>query len=82
MPINSSKDDFDCASELIKTNELKSVTVDLKATFDQFSETINGVTKPSDLSIANSKARLRMTTLYTLAQTNNYLVLGTDNLNE
>ncbi|WP_211227356.1 NAD(+) synthase [Mesoplasma seiffertii] len=82
MPINSSQEDFDCAQELIKTNQLKSVSVDLKATFEEFKTTINNVDEASALALANAKARLRMTTLYTLAQTHGYLVLGTDNLNE
>ncbi len=33
----------------------------------------------SNLGLANTRARLRMTTLYYLAQKNNYLVLGTGN---
>ncbi|WP_169733716.1 NAD(+) synthase [Mesoplasma syrphidae] len=82
MPINSSQEDFDCAEELIEKNNLKAVSVDLKATFEQFKTTINEINENSVLALANAKARLRMTTLYTLAQTNEYLVLGTDNLNE
>jgi len=36
----------------------------------------------SDMAIANVKPRLRMTTLYALAQVRNYLVVGTDNASE
>jgi NAD+ synthase len=34
---------------------------------------------PNDLALANSRARLRMTTLYQIAQSNNGLVVGTGN---
>lgn len=83
MPINSSKEDWDCATELIKTKDLKSVTIDLEPVFNTMvGQITNAGQKLSDLSEANIKARLRMTNLYALAQTNNYLVLGTDNADE
>ncbi|WP_036451832.1 NAD(+) synthase [Mycoplasma buteonis] len=55
------------------------ITVDLTNAFTSMQE----ATKVSNpLAVANIKPRLRMTTLYALAQENNYLVLGTDNADE
>lgn len=54
--------------------------IDLSTTFDQF---VKDVPKTDqnimDLSLANMRSRLRMLTLYYLAQNNNYLVVGTGN---
>ncbi|WP_031542952.1 NAD(+) synthase [Mesoplasma photuris] len=81
MPINSSKEDFDCAMELVETNQLNTMTIDLVDTFETIKKQFNQI-EPSNLALANTKARLRMTSLYTIAQTMGYLVLGTDNLDE
>ena len=60
---------------------VSSVEADLTSTFDIFKSTM-----PSDaddwkvnLALANSRARLRMTTLYYLAGLNGFLVVGTGN---
>ena len=57
------------------------VESDLTAVFDLFSTSVNHAqNKELDfLSLANSRARLRMTTLYHYAQINSFLVLGTGN---
>ncbi|UWV77734.1 NAD(+) synthase [Mycoplasmopsis cynos] len=55
------------------------LTVDLSDSFETLTKTLNLC---NDLSIANIKPRLRMTTLYALAQERNYLVVGTDNADE
>ncbi|AGR40987.1 NAD(+) synthase [Spiroplasma taiwanense] len=83
MPCDSSKLDEECKEELVNTLKLKSVTVDLAKTFLTLKEDLNfsGITQ-SKLALANTKARLRMTTLYSMAQTHEYLVLGTDNADE
>ncbi|UWV92446.1 hypothetical protein NWE57_06360 [Mycoplasmopsis cynos] len=49
------------------------LTVDLSDSFETLTKTLNLC---NDLSIANIKPRLRMTTLYALAQERNYLVVG------
>ncbi|UWD35375.1 NAD(+) synthase [Mycoplasma cottewii] len=83
MPIYSSEEDFKCASELVQQCDLKNVEVDLKPTFDVFKNSFSNLDQePSLLAMSNAKARLRMTTLYTIGQTKKYLVLGTDNLDE
>ena len=55
--------------------------VDLNSVFDSFCNEVNSSKKNSnhELSLANSRARLRMTTLYYFAGINNYLVVGTGN---
>jgi NAD+ synthase len=50
--------------------------------FEACKAELNHSQQQSDLALANTKARLRMTTLYAMAQTKKYLVLGTDNLAE
>jgi len=51
------------------------LNLDLSKTYDAFKDAVPS----SDLGYANSKARLRMTTLYGLAADHNYLVVGTGN---
>jgi len=55
-----------------------SLTIDLSRTYDQFVDGLrdHGL---SDMASANSRARLRMTTLYAIAGTNNGIVVGTGN---
>ncbi len=83
MPCNSSELDEKCKEELIKKLDLKNVTVDLIKPFESISNSLNdsGINQ-SKLALANTKARLRMSLLYSMAQTHNYLVLGTDNADE
>ena len=62
-----------------KYPNVKSVEVDLTNTFESF---YNSVTHDSDvdnLSMANVRSRLRMITLYHVAQSNGMLVVGTGN---
>lgn len=82
MPIHSDKNhiqlSLDHASWL--TNKYKNVqhhVVDLTETFNKFSSLMNN--HESKLGFANSKARLRMMTLYQVASANNGLVVGTGN---
>ena len=51
--------------------------IDLSSTYDEFcSKMGSGL---SELSLANSRARLRMTVLYAIAGSNNGIVIGTGN---
>lgn len=54
---------------------VKRGNVDLSNAFDAFKEAVES----TELGYANSKARLRMTTLYALAATHGFLVAGTGN---
>lgn len=61
-------------------NVLETV-IDLTSVFDEFTTQVPHTADESllNLSLANSRARLRMTALYFLAGTNHYLVVGTGN---
>ena len=50
--------------------------IDLSNSFKMLSETLN---IKDELTLANTKSRLRMTTIYAFANNNNYLVAGTGN---
>ncbi|MDB4182068.1 NAD(+) synthase [Polaribacter sp.] len=60
---------------------VSSVRVDLTSSFDNFINVVPEVTSSEQvaLSLANTRARLRMTTLYYFAGLHNYLVTGTGN---
>ena len=86
MPIHQAKDQSSRAHKHVqhlvhkypKTSGLK---VDLSAAFDQFTHCVvqdQGHDR-NDLSLANARARLRMTTLYYYAGIHQYLVAGTGN---
>ncbi|WP_338970608.1 NAD(+) synthase [Spiroplasma endosymbiont of Labia minor] len=85
MPLHSSLEDEECKNALVNENNLKFKTVNLLSTFNEIKTELNlpnETAKSTQLALANTKARLRMTTLYSLAQSHNYLVLGTDNADE
>jgi NAD+ synthase len=69
--------------EILKTKfpNVYNVEVDLTQTFDTFKNAIpkNSDLEKFDLALANTRARLRMTTLYHLAGVNGLLVAGTGN---
>lgn len=60
-----------------KFPNVKHVNVDLTKTFDTFIDATTDY--KNDLASANSRARLRMTCLYQIAQSNRGLVVGTGN---
>lgn len=70
--INWLKENFDDVSML---------NIDLTPTFDTFIEAVPGVENEEDrfMALANTRARLRMTTLYYFAGLHGYLVAGTGN---
>ena len=78
MPIGK-MDDYEDAQMIIKHLDLTSQVVDLTKTFTQITKVLKVSSKSS---LINIKPRLRMTTLYALAQELNYLVIGTDNADE
>lgn len=86
MPIHQADDQVSRAQEHInwlKKNysNVSSVDVELTNIFDNFIDAVHAVenSKKSLRSLVNTRARLRMTTLYYFAQLNNYLVAGTGN---
>ncbi|WP_158840710.1 NAD(+) synthase [Polaribacter sp. L3A8] len=86
MPIHQAPSQVTRAQEHItqlKDNfkNVSDVKVDLTSTFEDFKNVLPAA-EPSatvDLSLANTRARLRMTTLYYLAGLHGYLVAGTGN---
>ena len=87
MPIRQKIDQFDRAAEHIASLVAQypntcGETVDLTPTFEQFERTVlsGSLKSPNqDLAMANTRSRLRMTTLYYYGQINGLLVAGTGN---
>jgi len=63
---------------LLNYSNVESNKIDLTESFDSFSSVFSDSNKDS-LSLANSRARLRMMTLYQIASTNKGIVVGTGN---
>lgn len=84
MPCFSKRQDLEDANLVAKTFGVKSLTIDLTKTYQEMETQINLHLKPnlSKEATINTKPRLRMTTLYGIAQTLGYLVIGTGNLCE
>jgi len=81
MPIRQRQDQHDrsinhCIQLLEKYSNVHWETIDLTKTFESFE---NLFTANNKLALANSRARLRMTTLYQVAQERNGIVVGTGN---
>lgn len=83
MPCYSSKNDVEDALIVVNDTKLDYRIINLDKTFDTIIEEIknNNIEESNRFKLAkgNAKARLRMITLYTIAQNYNYLVCGTDN---
>ena len=85
MPIMQNKNEVNRASNHIKWlqkkfNNVIHKSIDLNNVFNSFKNTVDQKNdKNNFLSLANSRSRLRMTTLYYFAGTNNCLVAGTGN---
>ncbi|HLP55644.1 MAG TPA: NAD(+) synthase [Fluviicola sp.] len=84
MPIRQTKAEFDRAAEHIawlqeKFPNVTSQTVELTDVFTRLEDNLGKETKHHHLAMANTRSRLRMTTLYALGQVNGLLVAGTGN---
>lgn len=88
MPCNSIQSDFDDAKLVAETYDIKFVENNLTESYRIFEDELNSTVKKlnrdeiSEDAKVNIKPRLRMTTLYAIAQTLGYLVIGTGNLCE
>lgn len=80
LPCHSPPIDARLARRVANTFGIPTTTVNLDDTFEE----LIGSLPPTEhrLAAANVKPRLRMTALYYLAQTNNYLVIGAGNRTE
>lgn len=87
MPIKSNPDDLIDANKVVETADIKHATIDLTTVHTSMLQTIEEeINKTSTwheendrIADANLRARLRMSTLYTVANNYEYLVVGTDN---
>ena len=86
MPCNSINKDLDDANLVANTFGVKNLEVDLTTSYKEIENTVLDELKNKDVSNEiseegkiNAKPRLRMLTLYMIARTMNYLVIGTGN---
>ncbi len=86
MPIHQARNQVSRGKEHIerlkkKYPNVRSMEVDLTPTFDEFERTLPKTDDKDkvNLSLANTRARLRMSTLYYFAGLHGYLVAGTGN---
>ena len=85
MPINQTAFELERSKNHIKwlKNKFSNVSsefIDLSESFSKYSDKIQKInSKHNLLALANSRSRLRMTTLYYYATINNFLVVGTGN---
>lgn len=84
MPIRQTIAEYDRAQEHIadlsnRFVNVNSFEINLTEVFEQFEKVMPFALDENWLALANSRSRLRMTTLYALAQQQNCLVAGTGN---
>ena len=90
MPLKSNPRDIEDALKVIDSSGINHVQIDLTETHqilfehiqDQLRSKGEWVEGNRQLGDANLRARLRMSSLYTIATNYNYLVVGTDNASE
>lgn len=87
MPCESDEKDAKDARDFLKENAIQYIEVDLTKTYQTMLKDIEQETEKEDFTIdklskSNMKVRLRMVTLYAIAQSRRALVLGTDNWDE
>lgn len=78
LPCDSNSEDGKLALEVAKSFGIETKTIPLTSIFNE----LISMHKGSDIARANLKARLRMATLYYIANTLGYLVAGTGNKSE
>ena len=84
MPIRQNSQEFDLAEAHIvnlknRYPNISSYELNLTSVFESFESTMPFDIGSNGLSLANSRARLRMMTLYAVGQANDLLVAGTGN---
>lgn len=84
MPIHQQPDQLKRAQQHIawlteNFSNVTSIEVDLTESFETFRSSLPTLVSNHQLSMANTRARLRMTTLYSIGQANGCLVAGTGN---
>ncbi len=84
MPIRQTYAEYDRAKNHIadlenRFSNVSSLDIDLTASFDQLEKDLPTEVAEHTLAMANTRARLRMSTLYAIGQVNGCLVCGTGN---
>lgn len=84
LPIHQSESEYKRAQDQIdflvgRFPNVTGMKIDLSSSFEEFKVQMPSRVKEDHLSMANARARLRMTTLYAVGQTNSLLVTGTGN---
>ena len=79
MPCNSINTDFEDAKLVADKFEVPLLKVDLTPTYKTLEKEVDKIVRPKNEAKINAKPRLRMTTLYYVAQSLDYLVIGTGN---
>ena len=84
MPIRQTSAEFNRATEHMQDlqkrfSNVELLTVELGSTLDAIGSVLPSKATAHQLTMANTRARLRMTTLYAIAQANGCLVAGTGN---
>ena len=83
MPIDSHPSDLEDAKKVAEALDLRYVVLDGSNSFHETLKEFERQNLSLDrMSQSNLKVRIRMTMLYAYGQANNYLVLGTDNMDE
>ena len=87
MPCNSIPQDLDDAQLIANTFGVRMIEINLTNPYDLYEQTLIDSLDNNDIELINEskvniKPRLRMTTLYAVAQSLGYLVIGTGNLCE
>lgn len=79
MPCNSINADFEDAKLVADKFEVPLLKVDLTETYKTLEKELDSIVTPKNEAKVNAKPRLRMTSLYYIAQSLDYLVIGTGN---
>ena len=83
MPIDSNPNDLNVAKAVAEALDLRYVVLDGSSSYHETLKEFERQGLELDkMSKSNLKVRIRMTMLYAYGQTNGYLVLGTDNMDE
>jgi len=82
MPCHSDPSDLIHAELLSRKFDIPNHVIDITRIYDDYVKETSKLCEISKLAAANTKSRLRMTTLYTIGQSKNYLVCGASNKSE
>ncbi len=85
MPCQSRRnfgEDMEDGRKVAEQFDIPTITVDLTMGKEFFCSQVGGQVQLSDMAKANIAPRMRMITLYAIAQSKNYLVAGTGNRSE